>query len=153
MSLQSERSENATGLLPWWRSKKFLPSNVCHLGPPRRTLLPRMVRWSMETGGLPFTVNLMFFMCTFIDISTPWSPGGPGLPHWSETHGHWRIHGNELYAYQGFHHVLKYQIIDHMYTQLTYTYIYIYIFQKCSQELCTPLYKWTSMDIYVPAQI
>ena len=38
---------------------------------PHLTLLPRMVRWSMETGGLPFTVNLMFFMCTFIDMSTP----------------------------------------------------------------------------------
>ena len=25
----------------------------------------------METGGLPFTVNLMFFMCTFMDMSTP----------------------------------------------------------------------------------
>ena len=27
----------------------------------------------METGGLPFTVNLMFFMCTFMDMSTPQS--------------------------------------------------------------------------------
>lgn len=35
------------------------------------TLLPLMVRWSMEIGGLPFTVNLIFFMCTFIDMSTP----------------------------------------------------------------------------------
>lgn len=38
---------------------------------PGLTLFPRMVRWSMDTGGLPFTVNLMFFMCTFIDMSTP----------------------------------------------------------------------------------
>ena len=25
----------------------------------------------MDTGGLPLTVNLMFFMWTFIDMSTP----------------------------------------------------------------------------------
>ena len=54
------------------------------LQPRRRTLLPLIVRWSMDTGGLPLTVNLMFFMCTFMDMSTPQpaksSPGPSLLP-------------------------------------------------------------------------
>jgi len=53
--------------------------------------------------------------------------------------------------YTTLHYItLHYITYIHIYTIYT---IYTYIFQKCSQELCTPLYKWTSMDIYVPAQI
>mmetsp|Transcript_62066 Transcript_62066/g.189545 ORF Transcript_62066/g.189545 Transcript_62066/m.189545 type:complete len:223 (+) Transcript_62066:556-1224(+) len=38
-------------------SKGMLSGNTTY-----RMLLPRMVKWSIDTGGFPLTVNLMFFM-------------------------------------------------------------------------------------------
>ena len=84
------------------------------LQPRRRTLLPLIVRWSMDTGGFPLTVNLMFFMCTFMDMSTPQpakSSPGPSLLPKGSRYPVFAVSGLSTHTFNEFlNQILKYLV-------------------------------------------